>query len=312
MKKLKIATLGTPADYHSSLIPIIIRDLGYDIEWTGFNQAHLAIYGPFYKRVKSYRYIPKPLRSLATELEKSFNDRKFKPIALFQTGENMRHDVMKSDYSMSFDLTNEPNHYRFPYWMEMVDWSHEGVVGNTNPRFGRLLSLNQMMQPLGSLFLERNRKVAFITSHLAEPRKTLYKAISKIVDVEGFGPYFNPLIKDHHHSDFVKSELLQNFSFNLCPENGLYPGYYSEKIPEAFLSGCLPITWVDSNVGVDFNPLAMINLQPLMWNHFEGLKEMLHDENHLKQFTQQPLLLQKPSIEPLKGFIQRIIHDALS
>jgi hypothetical protein len=312
MKRLKIATLGTPADYRSSLIPIIIRELGYEILWAGLSQSDLVIYGPFYMRLKPYRYLPKPLRPFALEIEKSLLNRQFQPISLFQTGENIRHDMMMTDYSISFDLTTEPNHYRFPYWMEMVDWSHEGVVGNTNPRFGRLLSLNQMMLPLGSQFLGRNRKAAFITSHLVEPRKTLYNAISKMLEVEGFGPYFNPLIKDHHHRGFVKSELLQNFSFNLCPENGLYPGYYTEKIPEAFLSGCLPITWVDSNVNVDFNPLAMINLQALMWSNFEGLKEMIQDEVQLKQFAQQSLLLQKPSIEPLKGFIQRIIRDALS
>jgi len=43
----------------------------------------------------------------------------------------------------------------------------------------------------------------------------------------------------------------------------MYPGYCTEKIPEAFMADCLPITWADSNVAVDFNPDAMVNLAPM-------------------------------------------------
>ena len=52
----------------------------------------------------------------------------------------------------------------------------------------------------------------------------------------------------------------------MCPENGLYPGYYTEKIPEAFYSGCLPITWADENIVADFNSRAFLNLEPLFKN----------------------------------------------
>jgi len=312
MKKLKIATLGTPADYPLSLVPLIIRHLGYEIQWSSSLEADLLIYGPFYKKKKDYPYLPKPLRPMAKSIQKKMNQRASLPVTLFQTGENIRHDFISAQFSLSFDLTQDSHHYRFPYWVEMVDWSHEGVVGNINPRFGQLLSLDHMMQPLGAKFLDRNHRAAFITSHLLEPRKTIYTAISTILDIDGFGPYFNSTIKNHLQSGFVKSQILQNFSFNLCPENGLYPGYYTEKIPEAFLSGCLPLTWTDTNVKIDFNPLAMINLQPMMWNNFEGLKELLHDKKQLQGFAEQPLIIEKPSIQLLKEFIQKMIRDSLS
>jgi hypothetical protein len=101
--------------------------------------------------------------------------------------------------------------------MEMVDWSHEGIIGNHNPRFGKLLSIEKMMKPLGNQFLHRDHKVAFITSHLLEPRKTLFTNLSKLIKVDGFGPYFNTGIKNHHQSGFDKLQVLSQYAFNLCP-----------------------------------------------------------------------------------------------
>ena len=81
---------------------------------------------------------------------------------------------------------------------------------------------------------------------------------------------------------------------------------------EAFLSGCLPITWVDSNVLVDFNPQAMVNLQGMIGHGFEGLNELLHDEQHLQQYADQPLIINTPSIEPYKDFIRKILAEVRS
>lgn len=312
MKKLNIATLGLPSDYPSSLIPLIIRDLGYEIVWKPIQQADLVIYGPFYHMKKAYRWLPKPLRTYAFSIEESLGSRRIKPLVLFQTGENVRPGATPYDYAITFDLMNEPNHLRFPYWMELVDWSHEGITGNQNIRFGQLLSIDQMMRPLGDHFLKRNRRAALISSHLIEPRKMLFNTLSKIIPVDGFGPLFDTKIKNHNNSNFDKLEILNQYAFNLCPENSLYPGYYTEKIPEAFLSGCLPITWVDSNVHVDFNPEAMINLQAMVGNGFKGLRELLNDAQRLNKYADQPLITSRPSLEPCKEFIRNLVSQVRS
>ena len=196
MRPIKICLLGTPSDYMEGIVPLLIRQLGFHISLSSASQADLIIYGPFYQKLKKYRYLPKPFRPLAMQLHEQLNQRLYRPITLFHTSENIRHDFIDTDYSISFDMTNESNQFRMPYWMEMVDWSHEGITGNTNPRFGKLLSIDQMMQPLGNKFLTRNRKAALITSHLREPRKTLLNVLSEIIEVDGFGPYFNSDIKN--------------------------------------------------------------------------------------------------------------------
>jgi hypothetical protein len=318
MKTIKIALVGTPYDYPDSLLPLVIRNLGYSIQWARPAACDLLIFGAFYRpREKRYRWLPKPVRPLAVNVEKMLkndrHNRKNKPVRLFHTAENIRHDAVEADYAISFDLSvNSSRHFRFPYWMEMVDWSHEGLTGNQNPRFGQLLNIAKLMQPLGNSYLNRPLKAAIFSSHLREPRATLVNSLKNFVPVDGFGPHFNRDIIDHHNSGIKKFDTLQNYALNLCPENGLYPGYYTEKIPEAFSSGCLPLTWTDTNVCVDFNPQALINLEPMSWQNFDPLKDILNSPARLKTFSEQPLLLQAPSIQPLREFLINVVQDAVS
>lgn len=311
MKSIKIGLIGVQHDYKQGVIPLIIQHLGYALEWVSPEKAEINIYGAFHQvNNKPYRWLPKPLRSRAISIQSKLDSRKFQPIRLFHTCESIRHDTFKIDYAISFDLGFEdPTHLRFPYWMEMIDWSHEGIVGNTNPRFGELLSLNKLKAPLGDAFLYRQQKAALITSHLHEPRNTLFKAVNRAIGVEGFGPYFDRAIKNHHQSNFIKKDLLQNFAFNLCPENSLYPGYYTEKIPESFSSGSIGLTWVDSNVRADFNPHAFINLEPLAYNNFDGLREALQSKKHLESFCDQPLILNQPSLAAAIAFMAKILSQ---
>ena len=315
MNSIKIATDGVPHDYQSSLLPIVIEGMGYKIDWVKGENADLLILGPFYnKNQKPYRWCPKPLRPLlSNSIGALSSNRKEQPLKLFHTQENKRHDDVDADYSISFDLGVQSNHHlRFPYWMEMLEWSHEGISSNTNPRYGELLSIIKLMSPLGDSYLKRGGACALLSSHLREPRGSLYKALEKVVPTQGFGAFFNTEIKDHHSSGFLKRDVLKDFSYNLCPENGLYPGYYTEKIPEAFYSGCLPITWADENIGVDFNPNAFLNLQPLFQSNFQELPEILLNPKRLETYQAAPLLLNRPSLEPLKQFLSKIITEATS
>nr|WP_255532916.1 glycosyltransferase family 10 [Polynucleobacter sp. CS-Odin-A6] len=232
-------------------------------------------------------------------------------MTLFHTGENLRHDHIKTDYSISHDLNIQSDkHLRLPYWMEMIDWSHEGLMGNINPRYGQLLNLERLQSPLGNQFLTREQKCILLSSHLREPRASALSALQKLMPVDGFGPYFDKKIKDHHSSNFLKKDILARYAYNLCPENGLYPGYVTEKIPEAFTAGCLPITYVDRAVNVDFNPRAFINLAPMAESGYDGLAEILQSKSRLEAHAEEPLITQRPSIEQLRSFLQKIISNS--
>ena len=313
-KKIRIATIGVAHDYRSGLIPLLIETAGYSIEWTAEVRCDLLIFGPFAARpTKRYRWLPKPVRPAIGAIAKYLEKKRQRPLTLFHTAENIRHDEIPADFSISFDLgVNDPSHLRFPYWMEYIDWSHEGVAGNTNPRFGALLSLPRLMSPLGRDFMNKPRKVALFCSHLREPRKLLYEKVSRVLEVQGFGPYFDSSISSHHNSGFKKKDVLRTFAFNLCPENGLYPGYCTEKIPEAFAADSLPITWVDSNVAADFNPASFINMQQFAWQDFEPALELLRDDRELERCAGEPLIRKQPTLAKAKAYLAEILIQATS
>lgn len=311
-KTIHIALSGVAEDYSQSLVPIIIRTLGYEIEWTHVGKADLVIFGPFFNAGNALRWAPRPLRPVIQSWMQRMHSA-HRPLTLFQTAENLRHNHIPCDYSLSFDLAvTNTRHHRHPYWMEMMDWSHEGVIGNTNSRFGCLLKPERLLQPLGSVFLQKARKAAIFASHQREPRATLMRELRKHIDVDGFGPVFDTSVRHHSSSTFTKRDVLKNYAFNLCPENTLYPGYYTEKIVEAFYADSLPLTWVDECVSVDFNPNAMINLAPMMKDNFKDLAETIGNDAVLLQKSAEPLLLKRPSIEHLKAFVKNVIVDALN
>lgn len=317
LKPIKIATLGVAKDFRASLIPVTIQSLGYSPIWSAPSDCELLIYGPFFAEKKTRNWVPKPLRPLF-ELETGGSQSQKvsganQAPSLLITGENVRHDFQNCDYSISFDLgISNPHHFRMPYWMEMIDWTKEGVNGNQNPRFGRLLNLDRLCSPLGEDFLHRPQKAAIFASHLREPRGTLLHAVKRQIEVVEFGKSFNPQIKNHSESGLVKFDELQKFAFNLCPENGMHPGYYTEKIPEAFMAGCLPITWADDNVKVDFNPKAFINLAPMSGANFSDLADILNSKTKLAAYAEQALIIERPALQPLKNFLTDIIQTALS
>ncbi|MDD6056547.1 MAG: glycosyltransferase family 10 [Helicobacteraceae bacterium] len=45
-----------------------------------------------------------------------------------------------------------------------------------------------------------------------------------------------------------KISLLRQYKFNICFENASYPGYFTEKLPQAFAAGCIPIYWGDTSI----------------------------------------------------------------
>ena len=87
------------------------------------------------------------------------------------------------------------------------------------------------------------------------------------------------------------------------------PGLYSSDVSDAFLSGSLPITWADKNIDNDFNKKAFINLIDYQYENFSEIINYLKDDNFLKKFVKEPLILKKPDLEKEIEFVQRIINS---
>jgi hypothetical protein len=239
--------------------------------------------------------------------------RDYKPLRIFLSSENIHENLPKYNYSFNHDLgiVND-NHFRFPIWKDVIDWSHDGIKRQhtlASKRFGALWKLDDLLKPQGTDFLNKKKKICLITSHMTEPRMSLYLKFKQHFQVDGFGAYFQKEIRHHNNSNFKIKDILENYAFNLCPENSLFPGYYNDRVPNAFLSKTLPITWADQNIHIDFNKKAFINLIDHAKNNYDDICDLLKDDSYLINYTKEPLLLEKPNLDKERIFIQKILSS---
>ena len=84
---------------------------------------------------------------------------------------------------------------------------------------------------------------------------------------------------------------MQDYRFNLCPENSSYPGYVTEKLFHAFYSGAIPIYWGDPSANAAFNSKAMVN-----WHDYlndddlvRRVMELDNDPEKYREVCSQPI-----------------------
>jgi hypothetical protein len=269
------------------------------------NEADLIIHGPFARFPKIVgRFVKRKAKNGPIKIR----GRHHQPVSVYHTIENTRHNNL-FDYSIGYDFSMRSCDFRFPYWMESINWSHEGVGRSRPLRISNYFNISDLQAPLGDFYFERNGKCAAFFGQINEPRTSLLNVTQSALEVHKYGPAFNQKIRNSQLSGDFKDIVLSKYSYNLCPENSLYPGYYTEKILESFGSGCLPITWVENNVSADFNPNAFINLLNLASSGYSEFPEVLQNGDVIRAAKDAPLLLQSPSIEPLRDFVKKIVLD---
>lgn len=318
MKKIKISTLWIPDIKNSLIFKLIEYVSKREIEIVSIENSDIVIFGPYDTQSLKRRLINFAERKISSiynifpNIDLYLLNRKIKPIRIFYSHENFSFPKVKYDFSITSHFAiNNDKHLRFPLWKDLINWGHLGITREKNKfirRFGDFYNIKDMTYPQGDAFLNKERKICLITSHLDEPRKSMYSSISKNFIIDGYGSYFDKQIKNHNDSKLNKKEILKKYAFNLCPENSLFPGYYTEKVPEAFLSKTLPISWMDNNVSFDFNEKSFINLLNYSKDNYLEIIYLLKDDNFLKKFTNEPLLLREPNLENEILFVKKIIN----
>jgi hypothetical protein len=320
MKKIKIAKLWLAEDFENSVIFQLIKNITKkDIEFVSAINADIIVFGPYdtnsIKR-RLFNYGLKKLRNLENffpNIDLYLLNRKIKPLRIFYSHENYVLPKVNYDFSITTRLGIEDDlHLRYPAWKDLIDWTNEGITRKPwkyIKRFDNFYPIQDLMSAQGDSFMKKERKICIISSHLDEPRKSLYLNFSKNFPIDGHGPFFNKKIQNHYLNPSKKKDILKNYSFNLCPENSLYPGYYTEKVPEAFLSKCLPLTWADNNINLDFNEKSFVNLLNYSGDNYFEINNLLKDENFLKKYTMEPLLLKKPNLDKEITFVKKIFDS---
>ena len=136
---------------------------------------------------------------------------------------------------------------------------------------------------------------SLIASHdMYGNRMPVVNILSKIKLVECPGK-LNTNVKSFDDDGLTKEEYLENFIFNICPENHKgHEGYTSEKIRECITAGCIPIYYGRSNDEQDskiFNENRVIRYDPSnkesMEKCYNTVKELMENPDKLKEFYHQ-------------------------
>lgn len=243
-------------------------------------------------------------------------------VRVFFTGENLHkfsNGYLNHGYSagvdlaLGFDDLDRPDYNRFPLWMLYFINANAGYA-----------DVRKFCQRLNSPIVgERPYFATLVARHDRDGNRfNIVKAIEKIDFVHCAGIWSNNtnLLNDTFKDN--KKEFLKLFKFNICPENSNSSGYVTEKIFQAFASGCIPIY-----TGSDNHPEpGIINPEAVIFWDMKGnndkvisLVEQLHRSPALyKEFIHQPRLLPSAAdkiyqfIENLEISLVNLIHDVRS
>ena len=320
VKQLRIALDGCyPSFWATDLVMRIIRSRYLPVQVSRLSSYDLIIQGPFVSGNRKRR-----LFGTFFDVLDSFRPSNYLPISLHVSSENeslpnyQSFEQSNCNYGIGHEILKCANYFRTPHWYNYIDFSDIGIGSLSYwPRLGKPINLTELTNPIhwNKSGLE---KAAFVVSNMTSQRQYLLSSLAKILPVDGFGKAFDPAIKNHSQSGFVKRDLLKKYKYCLCPENSISPGYYTEKIPEAYISGSIPISYCEpSMVKLDFSPLAFINLFEFYRDSkvdYSGLYNAIYNLDSLDRITKNPLIdydLQL-KVDALKNFILEICLASLA
>lgn len=100
------------------------------------------------------------------------------------------------------------------------------------------------------------------------------------MDIYGFG---------NQKINGSKYNLMKSYKYCICPENSIGYGYETEKIPESWMSGCIPLGYFNNPFG-DFN------------------SQLFADVSDPNTFLYKKSLLKKrPSLNKIESYVKNVL-----
>ena len=176
-------------------------------------------------------------------------------IKVFYTGENVHRSefgfsyVNYSDYlqskkfdlSLAFDYTQSDSYLRFPLWILYFinpDDTSEGAIKKICEKLS-----NHSIEDVDS-----RRFCSMVSGH--DPnglRREIHDSLIGFDEISCGGRFMNNTDELKLKFDNNKIRYLEQFKFNICPENSDASGYVTEKIMESISSGSIPVYWGSGN-----------------------------------------------------------------
>ena len=98
--------------------------------------------------------------------------------------------------------------------------------------------------------------------------------------------------------------MAEKYKYTICFENDLYPGYVTEKLLQAYITGTVPIYWGDLGKDNSINRKCFINLKDFSSTEdFVTFMNSMDDEAYNRMF-EEPFLTNIPNLAEI---FQRIL-----
>jgi hypothetical protein len=167
-----------------------------------------------------------------------------------------------------------------------------------SPYLGKAITIEQMLSKRATNYEERDKFcVAFIGK--AYPfRMQAIAALSQIGKVDVYGGIAR---NENSQAARFKYETSQRYKF-------VFPGYVTEKAPEAWATGAIPLYWGIDSQGC-FNEKSLINLA-----NFNSLEDFISkvaevNASHAlwSAIAEEPLLTRRPDLSKVFSVLQRAL-----
>ena len=169
-----------------------------------------------------------------------------------------------------------------------------------------LVRLSTLMTPRTKPYISREKFCAIVASGYEPFRQMTAGMLNSIGKVDAYGRVFGKV------DPRSKYEILKDYTFSVCFENSLFPGYYTEKPLHAWVAGTIPLYFSDNWVTNDFNSLSFINRHShASAEDFIGAVRYFCDNKFVQEeMWRQPLILNEPSLAPVIEFLRKA-YDAI-
>ena len=223
---------------------------------------------------------------------------------IFYTGENVRPNYGIYHKSISFDFDSYDNkNIRIPLWYSYIDWFNVKSYGN--PSY--LIPVDYLYNENEFTLKEKNKFCCTIFSASHQDRFQMINKLNEYKLVHCYGKVFQNNIPD---GEKIKMNIISNYKFSICFENSIYPGYYTEKLLHAKISGTIPIYKSHDTMSLDFNKNCCINTNNMNLDEVLSIvSEIDNNDNLYKKLSQQPLFENKIDINIILNNIKNLIDN---
>ena len=222
---------------------------------------------------------------------------------IFFTGENIRPNFNRCDYSLTFDFdTNQGRNFRLPLWHLYIDWF--GVGTYDDPQW--LIPESYLYGENEFTIKRKGEFCSIVYGKSIESRILAVKNISRYKHVDVWGkanPNF-PLPDGEKY----KLDMISNYKFSLCYENSVTPGYHTEKLLHGMVAGNIPIYYGDKTVDQDFNSSRFINAVDMSDDELvEKIAEIDSSDKLYNEILSQPIFDKKVSLDDVTTFLSEVL-----